>query len=314
MTRLILNRLLGAVPVLFIVSVVVFMLTYLVPGDPAVVLAGETATPEMIEQTRARLGLDRSPAVQYWDWVTGVLTGDFGTSLFTGYPVGELITDRLPVTVSLALGALVVGVVVGIPAGIIAAVRQGTRTDRALTLVTSLGVSTPNYVIAILLVGVFALRLQWFPATGYVSIAEGGVVTWAQHLALPWVTLGLLVAAVVTRMLRSSLVGVLGQDYVRMSRSKGMREGTVVLKHSLKNGMIPVITVIGTQFAYLLGGAVVVEQIFGIQGLGSAALSAVTSRDIPAVQGIVVLAAVAVLVVNLLVDISYAWFNPKVRQ
>ena len=315
MRSLILNRLASVIPVLFIVSLVAFLLTFLVPGDPAVALSGENATDAMIERTRERLGLDQPPLVQYWQWLSGILLHfDFGESLFSGGQVTDAILRRLPATLSLTVGAMIMGVAIGIPAGIICAVNQGKPIDRLLTLGTSLGISTPNYVLGLLLVGTLALRFQLFPATGYKSIAEAGVGGWLSHLVLPCITLGLLVAAVVARMLRSSLIGVLEQDYIRMAKSKGMRWNVIIGKHALKNAMVPVVTVIGTQVAFLLGGAVIVEQIFGIQGVGTFAIIAVSSRDIPAVQAVVVFAAVAVLLVNLLVDISYAWFNPRVRS
>ena len=305
-------RLLGAVPVLIIVSTLVFLLTFLIPGDPAFTIAGESASPEQIEQTRERLGLNDSVLEQFGTWVGSALQGDLGTSLFSSQSVVAAILDRAPVTILLTLGALLVATLIGVPAGILAAVRRGSSADKAVTLGTSLGVATPNYFLGLMLVLVFALRVPLFPATGYVPLADG-VVPWFQHLVLPCVTLGLSAAAVVTRQLRSSLSGVLALDYVKMARAKGMRGRVVVGKHALKNALVPVVTVLGTQMAFLLGGTVLIEQIFGLPGIGSLAFNAVTTRDIPMIQGVVLFSAVLVLLVNLVVDISYGWLNPKVR-
>ena len=312
MGQLLGRRLLGAVPVLIIVSTLVFLLTFLIPGDPAFTIAGESASPEQIEQTRERLGLNDSVLEQFGTWVGSALQGDLGTSLFSSQSVVAAILDRAPVTILLTLGALLVATLIGVPAGILAAVRQGSSVDKAVTLGTSLGVATPNYFLGLMLVLVFALRVPLFPATGYVPLADG-VVPWFQHLVLPCVTLGLSAAAVVTRQLRSSLSGVLALDYVKMARAKGMRGRVVVGKHALKNALVPVVTVLGTQMAFLLGGTVLIEQIFGLPGIGSLAFNAVTTRDIPMIQGVVLFSAVLVLLVNLVVDISYGWLNPKVR-
>ena len=313
MGNLIARRLLSVVPVLFIVAIIVFLLTFLVPGDPAFTIAGESATPQQIAQTRERLGLNDPVLTQFGHWLGGAVQGDLGTSLFSSQNVTDAIALRLPVTLSLTIGALLVAILIGIPAGILAANRRGKATDRILTVGTSVGIAFPNYFLGLLLILLFALKGKLLPATGYVPISDG-IGLWLQHLVLPCVTLGLSAAAVTTRQLRSSLSGVLTQDYIRMARAKGMRGRVIIVKHALKNAMVPVVTVLGTQVAFLLGGAVLIEQIFGLPGIGSLAYNAVVTRDVPMIQGTVLIGAVMVLLVNLLVDISYGWLNPKVRS
>ncbi len=313
MVQLIGKRLIALVPLLFLVSLMVFSLVMLVPGDPAVTIAGENATEAQIDATRERLGLNDPVVVQYGRWVGNALQGDLGESLFSSQSVTDSIRTRFPTTFSLTLGAVVVALAIGIPAGIIAATRQGTWIDRLTTLGATAGVAVPNYVLGLLLILFFAIWRPWLPATGYVSFSEdpGG---WLRHLILPAITLGTAGAAVVARQLRSSLYDVLQQDYVRTASAKGLRRSRVVLKHGMKNAAVPVVTVLGLQISFLLGGTVIVEVIFGIPGLGQLAISAVQERDIPLIQGIVVATTVIVVVVNLVVDLFYGYLNPRVRS
>jgi len=291
---------------------VVFSLILLVPGDPAVTLAGENATEEQIEATRERLGLNDPVIEQYGRWVSNAVQGDLGSSLFSSQKVTEAITQRLPATLSLAGGAIILSVLIGLPAGILSAIFRGRWLDRVIGLGAASALAMPNYFIAMLLILFFAIWNPIFPATSFVPFSEDPF-EWAKHLVLPWITLSLASAAVITRQLRSALIGVLAQDYVRTARAKGLRGRSVVLKHASKNAAIPVVTVLGTQIAFALGGSVIVEGVFGIAGVGQLAITAVQKRDLPVIQGIVVMATLLVLFCNLLVDLAYGYLNPKVR-
>ncbi len=313
MLGLVVRRLLALVPLLFLVSLMVFSLVMLVPGDPAVTIAGENATEAQIDATRERLGLNDPVIEQYGRWVGNAVQGDLGQSLFSSQSVSDSIWTRFPTTFSLTLGAVLVALVIGIPTGIIAAMRQGSWIDRLATLGATGGVAIPNYVLGLLLILFFAIWRSWLPATGYVPFTESPG-EWLRHLVLPAITLGTAGAAVVARQLRSSLQEVLQQDYVRTASAKGLRRSSVVMKHGLKNAAIPVVTVLGVQVSFLLGGTVIVEVIFGIPGLGQLAISAVQERDIPLIQGIVVATTVIVVAVNLAVDLVYGYLNPRVRS
>ncbi|MTD57605.1 ABC transporter permease [Amycolatopsis pithecellobii] len=312
MVRLVGRGILAMIPSLILVSIIAFSLLYLVPGDPAVGLAGESPTPGQVELIRHNLGLDRPVVEQYLHWAGNALHGDFGRSIFTTFPVSELITSRLPITVALAVAATFVAVVVGLSLGIVAATWRGRFVDRAISALSSLGVAVPAFWLGLLLVLLFSVKAHLLPSIGYVPFSQnpGG---WLVHILLPAVTLAAAPGAEIARQMRAAMVGVLGNDYVRTARAKGVRRSAVVLKHALKNAAVPVVTVIGSQFSYLLGGAVIVEQIFAIPGLGSLAVTAVLDRDMPVIQAVVVIAALAVLVVNLLVDLSYGYFSPKAR-
>lgn len=312
MTRLIVRRLVAMVPLLFIVSLMVFSLVLLIPGDPAITIAGDNATEQQIEETRERLGLNDPVVVQYGRWAGGLLQGDLGTSLFSSRSVGSAIVERLPVTLSLTFLAVTVGLLIALPAGMLAGTRSGSLRDRVATLIASLGVAVPNFWLGLMLLLVFAIWNPWLPATGYVPF-EVDAARWLRHLALPAITLGAAAAAEVTRQLRSSLVDVMAQDYVRTARAKGLRGPKVVGKHALKNAAIPVVTVLGLQVNYLLGGTIIVEQVFGLPGLGQLVIGAVLERDLPMIQGVVVVAVLVAVFTNLVVDLSYGYFNPRVR-
>lgn len=312
MLRAIGRRLASLPLLLFIVTLVVTAMTALIPGDPAVTIAGENASPDRIEAIRAQLGYDRPFIEQYTDWVGNALRGDFGDSLFTPRSVRGLLVDRLPITGSLTLGALIVAVLVGGPLGLIAGLRRNTVVDRAATGFASLGVSMPSYWLGLLLLLAFSIELQIFPAIGYVRFGDDPW-QWFVHLVLPSIALGASAAAEMARQLRSAVADVLQQDYIRTARAKGLGERTVVVTHAAKNAAGPAITVLGLQVALLLGGAVVVEQIFAIPGLGQLSVVAVVNRDIPLIQGIVVLSTITVVVANLVVDMLQMWLNPKLR-
>jgi peptide/nickel transport system permease protein len=305
-------RVLATLPVLVLVTFVVFGLVLLIPGDPAATIAGPDATVAEVAAVRERLGLDRPVLVQYWEWVTGALAGDLGTSLYTSRPVATSIGDGLPVTLSLAALALLISLVIAVPTAIVSALRRGTWVDRLATVGSSLGIALPSFWLGLVFVLVFSLALGWLPATGYVPLEEDPAA-WLRHLLLPALTLGIAGAAESTRQLRGSIIGVLQQDYVRTARAKGLRERMVIGKHVLKNASVPLVTVLGLQITALLGGAVLVEQVFGVPGLGLVAIGAVTTRDVPVIQGIVLVSVLVAVLSNLLVDLAYGYLNPKVR-
>jgi peptide/nickel transport system permease protein len=310
--KFIVRRLLLMIPLLFLVSVIVFGLTQLVPGDPAVTLAGETATMERVEEIRENLGLNEPLVVQYWNWVSGALQGDLGTSLYSTQTVTTFLTQALPATLSLAALALTLVVVIGVPFGLLAGTRPGTLTDRILTGVAALGVAAPAYWVGIVMLIVFANNLGWFPATQYVPITES-FTKWLHHLILPAFALSLAGIVEVTRQLRSGMRDTMLQDYIRTAKAKGLSYRIIVFKHALKNAAIPVVTVIGLQVNALLGGAIAVELVFNLNGIGFTAVRAVQNRDIPLIQGIVLFSVVVVAFSNLIVDIVYGRLNPKVR-
>jgi peptide/nickel transport system permease protein len=311
--RLIVRRLLGVVPVLLLVSFLAFSLVHLVPGDAAIVAAGDHASPELIKETRERLGLDQPFLAQFGTWLGAAVTGDLGTSLFSSQSTWDAIAERIPVTGSLTALALVWALVLGLGLGLVAGLRPGGWVDRATTTLATLGISMPSFWIGLLLVSFLSLQTPIFPATGYVPLSEG-FGPWLSHLFLPSLALGAPTAAEVARQGRAALVQVMEQDYIRTATAKGLSPVIVVGKHALKNAAIPVVTVFGLQAAHLIGGAVVVEQVFGVPGLGMLALGSILQRDFPLLQACVVVIAVFVLIVNLLVDLSYGLFNPKVRQ
>jgi peptide/nickel transport system permease protein len=293
-------------------SVVVFSLVLIIPGDPAVTLAGENATPERVQEIRVALGLDRPVVEQYFDWLGGALQGDLGKSLTSSRRVSDVIADRLPISLTLAGSAILIGLLIGVPSGIVAALNRNRWPDRSATVGASLGIAMPNFWLGLVFVLVFAVRNPWFPASGFVRFGEDPA-GWLHHLVLPALTLGTAASAEITRQLRGALSDVMLQDYVRTARAKGLRRWVVVGKHAAKNASIPVVTVLGLQFSLLLGGTVAVERVFGIPGLGTAIVDAVLGKDLPMIQGIVLLTTVAVVVINLVVDVAYGLLNPKVR-
>ncbi|OZD61948.1 peptide ABC transporter [Rhodococcus sp. 06-1460-1B] len=307
------KRVLAAIPVLFIVTILSFSMIHLIPGDAAVVAAGDTATAEQIAETRSQLGLDENIVAQYFGWIGNLMTGDLGTSLLSSHRNIDAILEALPVTLSLAFVALSWSLVVGVLAGVFAGLRRGTWIDRTLTGLTTLGISMPSFWLGLLFVTFFSLQLRLFPATGYAPLSEG-FAAWFAHLALPAFALGTVTAAEIARQARAGVIDVLERDYIRTATAKGLPRWKVVVKHTAKNAAIPVVTVFGLQAAALVGGAVIIEQVFGMPGLGSVALKAILERDFPVIQAFVVVITVFVLLINLAVDISYAYFNPKVRQ
>ncbi|HWL45148.1 MAG TPA: ABC transporter permease [Ilumatobacter sp.] len=313
MISLLVRRAASVVPILVLLSILVFGLVWATPGDPAVALAGgPQASPALVAEIRESLGLNDPVPTQYGRWLGRAVQGDLGTSLFTKQPVTSAILDRAPVTFSVTGLAFVFAMIIAVPAGFVAATRRGKWQDSLATGVASLGLATPSFLLGLVLVLVFALRLDWFPATGYTKPSEG-VFEWLRGLVLPALTLGALLAAESMRQLRAALCEVLEQDFIRTARAAGLRQRAVLFRHASRNAAGPVVTVMGLQAAYLLGGSIIVERLFFLPGLGSMAVEAVFNRDIPVLQGIVLFAGVLVVLVNLAVDLICAWLNPKLR-
>jgi peptide/nickel transport system permease protein len=306
-----LRRVGAVVPVLGVVSAVVFSLIHLTPGDPVRIMLREEADPVAVATLRHQLGLDQPLPLQYLTWLGRAVQGELGRSIRTNQPVVEAIRQRAPVTLSLALAALLVALAIGLPAGILAALRRNSVMDVLATLVAIAGVSLPSFWLAMLLILVFSVALGWLPPLGWVS-PDRDPVGWVRSLVLPSVTLGVAIAAVVMRMTRASLLEVLELDYVRTARAKGLAERRIVLGHALQNALIPVVTVVGLQAGALLGGAVITETIFALPGVGRLLVDAIFQRDFPIVQGVVLFLAVNFLVVNVLVDLTYAWLDPRI--
>jgi peptide/nickel transport system permease protein len=312
MAKLLAQRLARTLAILLGVSILVFSLDSLIPGDPALVLAGENASVEDIERTRELLGLNRPVAERYVAWAANALRGDFGRSLYSTRSVGEEIGARLPVTLSLLVLALLIGLAFGIGAGIVAALNRGKPLDRALVLLASVGVALPNFWIGMLFVVAFAIHWRLLPATGYTPFTENPV-DWLRHLVLPAVALSTGPAAELTRQVRGSVIDILQRDFVRTAIAKGLPRRMVIGKHVLKNTGVTVATVTGIQMSVLLGASVVVEQVFGLPGIGGLIVESVFARDLPIVQGIVLVTTVLILASSLLVDLSYGYFNPKMK-
>lgn len=307
------RRLLALIPLLLIISFIVYGLVLLVPGDPARTIAGGTKAPEAkVEEVRHQLRLDEPFVTQWSHWLGDALHGDLGYSFYKNRPVASELADRFPVTLSLTLGAMVVTLVLGVPTGVAAGTRPGSRIDRVLTVVTSGGLAFPDFWLGMLLVVVFAVELHALPAIGYVPFTTSPI-EWLTHLYLPCLALGIGNAATLARQLRGSLADAMDADYVRTARAKGLRRSVVVYKHALKNVSMAPVTVLGLQFAYLLGGTVLIEYIFSIPGIGQYIYSALLDKDIPVIQGVVLVFAVIFVIVNLAVDVFYGYLNPKVR-
>ena len=312
MIAYVIRRLLYVIPVLFVVSLISFSLMQLVPGDPAIVIAGTGASPAEVALIREQLGLNEPFHVQLLSWYANLFRGDLGTSLLLGRDVIEVTVERLPVSLSIALYALVLTLIFGISMGIIAALRQNSWVDQAVMTVALIGVSLPNFWLALILIVLFAVELGWLPSAGYVDYRVD-FVGWLRATTLPAVSLAMLQMGLLARITRSTMLEVLRQDYIRTARAKGLPEHVVVGKHALKNVMIPVVTVIGIIFSVLLSGSVVVETIFSIPGVGSLLGSAILRRDYPVIQGGLLLVATMLLLLNLIIDILYAYFDPRVR-
>ncbi|MGA9596155.1 MAG: ABC transporter permease [Acidimicrobiia bacterium] len=312
MTGFLARRFMQMILALLGVSIVVFSLIHLVPGDPVRVALGTRFDPDLYNTLTHRVGLDKPLLEQYFSWLGHALTGDLGVSFRNGQPVTTLVLQRLPATATLALAALLIAILVAMPAGIISAVRSGSALDYTVTAASQIGISMPDFWAGVMYILLFALALGWLPSSGYVSLTVSPV-EWARHLLLPALTIGLISGSIITRFVRSSVLEALNQDYVLTARAKGLSEWQIVRRHVLPNAWIPIVTVVGLQFGFLLGGVVVTEVIFAWPGLGRLALTAVKDRDYTVLQGAVLYIAFMFLVINLLVDIIYARLDPRVR-
>jgi peptide/nickel transport system permease protein len=312
MIRLVLRKLGSTLVVMAVVAVIVFMMIHLSPGDPAAIIAGDRASPADIEQIRTSLGLDRPLFVQFALWVGRLLHGDLGLSLFSHLPVTTLIAGRIEPTVSIALMTTIFAIVMALPLGVVAAWQVGRWVDRVIMAFAIAAFSFPIFLIGYALVWGFALKWRLLPVQGFTSLSNG-LVPDLQHLILPSVSLGLVYMALLTRMTRSTMIEVLGEDYIRTARAKGLPQSAVLLRHALKNAAVPIVTTIGSGIAFLLGGVVVVESVFSISGIGRLTIDAVTQRDYPVIQAIVLLSSSTYAVINLLIDLSYRLFDPRIR-
>ncbi len=314
MARYVLNRLAWCVPVLLGSSVLIFVMVRLIPGDIVDVIMGTegSATPEVRATIRRMFGLDQPIYVQYFAWLGSVLRGDLGSSLRTSEPVAGILISRLPVTIELAVLSVLLSILLAVPLGVLAAVKRGGPVELLARLVGLLGLSLPNFWLATMMILVASLWFNWLPSLIYISPLANPVENMKQ-MAMPALSLALALMAIVLRMTRSAMLEVLGQDYVRTARAKGLSDRLVLIRHALKNAMIPVITVIGVQMGTLFGGAVVIEQIFGLPGMGWTFVNGIYQRDYPTVQGAVLMLAVTFVVVNLLVDLTYAYLDPRIR-
>ncbi len=308
----IVRRVLATIPVMAVVALFVFSLLYIAPGDPAAVIAGDQATPEDVERIRQSLGLDRPFLIRFTEWVGRILSGDLGVSIFTNLPVSLMIKQRLEPTLSLMVVTLILAVSIAVPMGVIAAARVGTFIDKFVMAFAVLGFSVPVFVVGYLLAYIFALELEWLPVQGYTPFANG-FFPWIENLILPAIALGSVYIALIARITRASMLEVLQQDYIRTARAKGAGQRSILFLHALKNAAVPIVTVIGIGIALLIGGAVVTESVFAIPGLGRLTVDAILRRDYPVIQGVVLLFSFTYVLVNLLIDILYTIFDPRIR-
>ena len=308
----IVRRILATIPVMAVVALFVFSLLHLSPGDPAAIIAGDTATLADIARIREKLGLDQPLYVQFVTWVWHLLHGDLGISIFTNLPVSKLIAQRLEPTITLTISTLIISVASAIPMGVLAAWKAGAWIDRLVMVFAVIGFSVPSFVLAYILIYVFAISTDLLPVQGFVSIRDG-VGPFLSHIAMPSLALGLIFAALIARMTRASMLDVLAQDYIRTAQAKGLSNNKVLIGHALKNAAVPIATIIGVSFALLISGVVVTETVFAIPGLGRLTVDAILRRDYPIIQGIILVFSAAYVLINLLVDLSYTFLDPRIR-
>jgi peptide/nickel transport system permease protein len=306
------RRLLATIPVLAIVAVFVFLLLRLTPGDPAAVIAGDTATAEQMAEIRSKLGLDKPILEQFLIWSGRGLQGDFGESFFFKKTVAELIEQRVEPTLALATTTIILAVLIAVPLGVLAAHKHGGWLDRGVMGFSVLGFSLPVFVVGYILIYVFAVKINWLPVQGYRRIGENPS-DWLVHLILPSFTLAVIYVALIARMTRASVIEVLGEDYIRTARAKGLTTRTILVRHALRNAAIPIVTVIGIGIALLIGGVVVTESVYNIPGLGRLTVDAVLARDYPVIQAIILLFSFVYVLINLAIDLTYSFFDPRIR-
>jgi peptide/nickel transport system permease protein len=312
MIRYVLNRLISAAGVIVLVSLVVFALIRMIPGDPITIMLGENLTDDARNRLIEKWGLDQPVFVQYLQWAGRMVLGDFGDSIRTQDNVARLILERIPATISIGFAALLVAVAIGIPSGVLAAYKANTPIDGAAMVTAMIGLCLPSFWLSLLLIMLFSIKLDVLPVSGYVPITES-VSGWLSHIVLPAFALGSGLAASISRMARTAMLDVLNQDYVRTARAKGLGERSTVFAHALRNAMLPIITVVGLQLGFLLGGAVVVEEVFAVPGIGRLLIFGISNRDYPLIQGVVIVFAASFILVNLLIDLLYPIFEPRIR-
>ena len=312
MRRYIAQRILAIIPVLLIVAIIVFSLLHITPGDPVSVMAGDLATPEQIARIKHKMGLDRPLHVQLGKYLGNLARGDLGESIFNRFKVTTLIKRRLEPTFSIGVAAKVLSILIGIPLGILAAWKANSVADRLIMIFAVTGLAIPSFWLGFNLIWLFAVKLGWFPAVGYVSITDD-VLTWARHITLPVISIGFITSALITRMTRATMLEVLREDYIRTARAKGLAENVVLIRHALKNAALPIVTIIGIGISALISGSVIIESVFAIPGVGRLLVDAVLRRDYPIIQGIILVVAFSYVLINFLIDLSYGYFDPKIR-
>jgi len=312
----IIRRILMAIVVLFLVSIIIFFAMRLLPGDPILMLMSRsdqaTFTQADIDALRHEHGLDKPMIIQYIDWVNGLLHGDMGNSIVKATPVADEIKRRLPITLQLGLLAFVLGIVIGIPAGIICSIRRGTPIDTLVTTLSNIGITVPSFWLGLMLVYIFSLDLKWLPTQGYTPPFDNFGL-FVKQLIMPVICLSLFPIASTTRQTRSSMLEILRQDYIRTAWAKGLKENIIILRHALKNSLIPVVTLSGVGLSAIIGGTVIIETVFNIPGMGRLAVTAILNQDYPYVQGVILVTGTLIMLINLLVDITYGWFDPRIR-
>lgn len=312
MIRYVIKRFLSLIPVLLVVSVVIFGIIHITPGDPATVILGDEASPEQIQALREQLGLNQPIHIQYASWITDVMRGDLGTSYFMREPVSDAIFNHLKPTASLALFAIIISIIIAIPIGIAAANRQGTLTDQTMMGFALLGMSVPSFLLGLLLIILVGVKLGWLPVAGYQPLSAG-LWNHLKYLILPAISLGSIQAALIARMTRTSMLEVLNMNYIKTARAKGVKDRIIVYKHALRNAFLPILTVIGQTFGTLVAGAVVTETIFNIPGIGQLIINSVERRDYSVIQGVVLFVTFSYVFINLFIDLLYGFIDPRVR-
>ena len=307
-----LRRVFAAIPVMGVVALFVFLLLRLTPGDPAAILAGDNATPAQLERIRASLGLHEPLYVQFFTWINKLLHGDLGVSLISNVPVATMIGQRIEPSISIAISTIILSILIAVPLGVIAAWKHGTWIDRFVMGLSVVGFSIPTFVIGYVLIQLFAIDLRWLPVQGFKSITNG-FGPFFERLVLPTLTLSFIYVALIARMTRAAMLDVLGEDYVRTARAKGIGEVAVLLRHALRNAAVPVVTIIGTGFALLISGVVVTESVFNLPGVGRLTVDAVLARDYPVIQAMILLTSLIYVGVNLLIDVAYTVLDPRIR-
>jgi peptide/nickel transport system permease protein len=309
----IIRRVLAIIPVMLIVAIFVFLLLRLTPGDPAAIIAGDMATPEQLERIREAMGLNQPIHTQFITWMGRLLQGDLGTSLISGTPVTTMVGQRMFPTINLALLTIAIAVAIAVPLGVLAAWRHRSWVDYAVMSFSVLGFSVPVFVIGYIFILVFSISLGWLPVQGYAAPSEQGFAAFLTRAILPSLTLATIYIALIARMTRASMLEVLGEDYIRTARAKGVKESRVLFRHALRNAAVPILTVIGTGFALLISGVVVTESVFNIPGIGRLTVDAILARDYPVIQAMILITSATYVVVNLIIDVSYTVFDPRIR-